>query len=276
MINYINEENLKKQQIKQNALSQERLKELFLYNEYTGEFIRKEREGDSRYNKMHAGKPVKSNLGKYTDIHIDGYSYKAHRLVWLYVYGKWPEYTIDHVNREKSDNRLSNLRDVPMVVNLENLPEGQEGRKRGRKCKPEDEKRNNTISNIKKESTRCGITFKVLTGNVCQFIDKDSRELLKECTLEEAREVYMANDITKLRPTPTPPNRSHRRVKGIPDGYKPYQDETLSQYCKRMGLKSSQQLARYCEKSNNWLYIQYMNRPRVVIALVLGYLAIHK
>ena len=59
---------------------------------------------------MHAGKPVKSNLGKYTDIHIDGYSYKAHRLVWLYVYGKWPEYTIDHVNREKSDNRLCNLR----------------------------------------------------------------------------------------------------------------------------------------------------------------------
>ena len=142
--------------------------------------------------------------------------------------------------------------------------------------RPDDEKRKNIISNIKRESTKCGITFKVLTGNVCQFIAKDSRELLKECTLEEAKELYKSNGIENLRPVSTPNNRLYRRVKGIPDEYKPYQDETLSQYCKRMGLKSSQQLAKYSDKSTNWLYIQYMNRPRVVIALVLGYLAIHK
>jgi len=34
--------------------------------------------------------------------------------------GEWPKYQVDHINREQSDNRWSNLRDVPQIVNLQN------------------------------------------------------------------------------------------------------------------------------------------------------------
>lgn len=44
----------------------------------------------------------------------------AHRLAWLHVYGTWPEFEIDHINGDKSDNRIANLRDVPHAVNNRN------------------------------------------------------------------------------------------------------------------------------------------------------------
>lgn len=36
--------------------------------------------------------------------------YKAHRLIWLLVFGEWPNGQIDHVNRDRLDNRIVNLR----------------------------------------------------------------------------------------------------------------------------------------------------------------------
>lgn len=46
----------------------------------------------------------------YEHIRVEGRTYKAHRLVWLYVHGSLPEAQIDHVNGDCSDNRLCNLR----------------------------------------------------------------------------------------------------------------------------------------------------------------------
>lgn len=48
---------------------------------------------------------------------IDGKTYKQHRLVWLYFNGSLPDGQIDHINQNKTDNRISNLR---VVTNLEN------------------------------------------------------------------------------------------------------------------------------------------------------------
>lgn len=45
---------------------------------------------------------------------------RAHRLAWYIVYGKLPEMEIDHINQDKSDNRIANLRDVPKDVNQRN------------------------------------------------------------------------------------------------------------------------------------------------------------
>jgi hypothetical protein len=36
--------------------------------------------------------------------------YLAHRCAWLWFYGEWPEHDIDHINGDRSDNRLINLR----------------------------------------------------------------------------------------------------------------------------------------------------------------------
>ena len=53
-------------------------------------------------------------------IHVKGKDYLAHRLIWLYLNGKFPDNTIDHVNGDRLDNRIENLRDVTHQENHKN------------------------------------------------------------------------------------------------------------------------------------------------------------
>jgi hypothetical protein len=60
--------------------------------------------------------------------HTDGYLHvchagrrmKAHRVAWLLATGAWPQHEIDHINGDRSDNRIANLRDVTHRVNQSN------------------------------------------------------------------------------------------------------------------------------------------------------------
>lgn len=56
----------------------------------------------------------------YIEIGFEGTSYLAHRLAWLYIYGRWPTNTIDHLDGDKKNNAIKNLRDVPHRVNMYN------------------------------------------------------------------------------------------------------------------------------------------------------------
>lgn len=56
----------------------------------------------------------------YCVIRIFDVLYYRHRLAWLHAYGINPTYTIDHINGVAGDDRLDNLRDVPMATNNEN------------------------------------------------------------------------------------------------------------------------------------------------------------
>jgi len=73
-----------------------------------------------------ASKAVKNKLAGtihpagYIIIGYKGKYYKAHRLAWLYVYGKFPDNMIDHINGIRSDNRIENLRDVDNTINQHN------------------------------------------------------------------------------------------------------------------------------------------------------------
>jgi hypothetical protein len=56
----------------------------------------------------------------YVQISLHGKLYRAHRLAWLYTYGKWPENELDHINRVRHDNRLVNIRAADRYVNTQN------------------------------------------------------------------------------------------------------------------------------------------------------------
>lgn len=50
---------------------------------------------------------------------IAGFPRLAHRVAWLVTHGYWP-HEIDHINGDRADNRLVNLREVTRKVNSEN------------------------------------------------------------------------------------------------------------------------------------------------------------
>lgn len=99
-------------------LTQEKLKEYFHYDESTGNLINL----TQRSNSIKIG-AVAGGLDAYgyVRIRVDGTDYKAHRLVWVYVQGNWPEDQIDHINGIKTDNRICNLREATDQENKQNI-----------------------------------------------------------------------------------------------------------------------------------------------------------
>ena len=100
-------------------LTQEYLKTALEYNPETGVFLWKVRplnhfdneNGMRAFNSRLPGRVAGSiDTHGYIQIKINNILYLAHRLAWLYVYNEWPEFDIDHANRNRSDNRISNLR----------------------------------------------------------------------------------------------------------------------------------------------------------------------
>ena len=109
----------------------------------------------------------------YVIIKYKGKQYKAHRLVWLYHKKEFPKNVIDHINGDKSDNRIENLRDVDLFINAQN-----------------HSKKKNKITGYvgiyKDESTK-GLSKKYTT----QFKNKTYRFL----TLEECVEFRINNNL---------------------------------------------------------------------------------
>jgi hypothetical protein len=99
------------------SLTQARLKELLHYDPDTGIFTWIKKSKKSIPIGSIAG--AKHNQG-YRALCIDYKRYLAHRIAWLYVFGEMPLGFIDHINRNRSDNRISNLRVVNRSENQQN------------------------------------------------------------------------------------------------------------------------------------------------------------
>lgn len=67
----------------------------------------------------------------YRLISINKIRYRAHHLVWFWFKGEMPKHQIDHINGNKLDNRIENLRDVPQLVNTWNLQSAKKNSKSG-------------------------------------------------------------------------------------------------------------------------------------------------
>jgi len=104
---------------KQDLLTQEEVREMFSYNEKTGDLVWFKR--NDKHNNRLIGKVAGSlNTDGYLRISIRSKIYLAHRLVWLHVHGTWPEQDLDHINGNKSDNRIANLREATDSENNQN------------------------------------------------------------------------------------------------------------------------------------------------------------
>lgn len=99
-------------------ITQPELKEILEYNEETGEFTWLVAKG----NRVRVGQ-IAGSLNKghgYIEIGIDNKLHYAHRLVWLYHFGNLPDEQIDHINGDRANNRVENLRESSRYMNARN------------------------------------------------------------------------------------------------------------------------------------------------------------
>jgi hypothetical protein len=107
---------------KEAAISQELLKERIHYDRETGVFTWLDVKVNG--NKVRNKRAGCTNRAGYVQIglKVNGkyYALFAHRLAWLYEYGEFPSENLDHLNHNKTDNRITNLRIATQRENLRN------------------------------------------------------------------------------------------------------------------------------------------------------------
>jgi hypothetical protein len=113
----------------QRVLTYDEVREKFTFYEDSGQFIWNSRNresfntkaGFSIFNARFAGRPF-GGLHEATGYiygNVGGRVFAAHRLIWLWMTGEWPD-QVDHINGMRNDNRWCNLRNVDRSANMKN------------------------------------------------------------------------------------------------------------------------------------------------------------
>lgn len=103
--------------------------EIVEYSPETGEMVLKYRERNwfisdathKRWNSRFAGKIAGSisHYG-YRTFGAFGMTYQVSRVAWLFIHGKWPDHDIDHIDGDRTNNKIENLREATRQENNRN------------------------------------------------------------------------------------------------------------------------------------------------------------
>lgn len=97
-------------------ITTDRLKDVLFYDQETGIF----RWVMTMGNRVAGSIAGSRTFHGYRRIRIDNIPYFSHRLAWFYVHERWPLDEIDHINGNRVDNRIINLREADRSINQHN------------------------------------------------------------------------------------------------------------------------------------------------------------
>lgn len=105
------------------TITLEKLQSLLQYDKDTGEFYWKYNPAKQiSWNTRYAGKLAGGlNTQGYWVIRIDNILYRAHHLAWVYVQGYWTKYELDHIDGNRANNKIANLREATRRENARNM-----------------------------------------------------------------------------------------------------------------------------------------------------------
>ena len=98
------------------AIEQSRVRELYNYDGV--KLLRRTSRGGQEVG----SEPGFISSGEYKQISVDGKTYMYHHIVWLWETGRLPTSELDHIDRNKTNNSISNLRECTPTENCQNRP----------------------------------------------------------------------------------------------------------------------------------------------------------
>jgi hypothetical protein len=102
------------------AISAEELRELLRYDPDDGHLYWLKIGKGVSSARLDTPAGVIHRIKRYRIIGVRRRVYTAHRLIWLYVHGEWPDGEIDHIDGDRANNKITNLRDVSHKQNMAN------------------------------------------------------------------------------------------------------------------------------------------------------------
>jgi hypothetical protein len=131
-------------------ITQQRLKEIAILVD--GVFYRAVSRGRGSGKRWVQGTRIGYISGGYDQCSIDYQRYKVHRLVWMWHYGEFPNGHIDHIDGNKLNNKIENLREATDAQNVQNQRKARASNKLGIQgvCKQNNKYRASIHLNYKK------------------------------------------------------------------------------------------------------------------------------